>query len=80
MTSTTFHSFLWLIETKKTVSNLHEDLLLYERKFAKVLREMKDVFKELKILAEKGKVALHKLTKIYWKQYLQEQARLVARF
>ena len=33
------------------------------------LREMKDVFKELKVLVEKGKVALHKLTKIYWKRF-----------
>ena len=41
---------------------------------------MKDVFKELKVLVEKEKVALHKLTKMYWKQYLQVQARLVARF
>ena len=30
---------------------------------------MKDVFKELKVLVEKGKVALHKLTKIYWKRF-----------
>ena len=44
------------------------------------LRERKDVFKELKVLVEKGKVALHKLTKIYCKQYLQVQARLVALF
>ena len=29
------------------------------------LREMKDVFKELKVLVAKGKVALHKLIKIY---------------
>ena len=41
---------------------------------------MKDVFQELKVLVGKGKVALHKLTKIYWKQYLQVQARLVVRF
>ena len=33
------------------------------------LREMMDVFKELKVLVEKGKVALHKLTKIYWKRF-----------
>ena len=33
------------------------------------LREMKDVFKERKVLLEKGKVALHKLTKIYWKRF-----------
>ena len=44
------------------------------------VREMKNVFKELQVLVEKGKVALHKLTKIYWKQYLQVQARLVTRF
>ena len=30
---------------------------------------MKDVFKQLKVLVEKGKVALHKLTKIYWKPF-----------
>ena len=30
---------------------------------------MKDVFEELKVLVEKGKVALHKLTKIYWKRF-----------
>ena len=52
--------------------------------FAKIdcrnLREMKDVFKELKVLVEKGKVAFHKLTKIYYKQYLQVQARFVAGF
>ena len=36
---------------------------------------MKDVFKELKVLVVKGKVSLHKLTKIYWKQYLHEQLR-----
>ena len=30
------------------------------------LRKMKDVFKELEVLVEKGKVALHKLTTIYW--------------
>ena len=34
----------------------------------------------LKFWVEKGKVALRKLTEIYWKQYLQVQARLVARF
>ena len=28
---------------------------------------MEDVFKELKVLVEKGKVALHKLTKMYLK-------------
>ena len=31
------------------------------------LREMKDVFKELKVLVEKGKA--HKLTKIYWRRF-----------
>ena len=31
------------------------------------LRERKDVFKELQVLVEKGKVAFHKLTKIYRK-------------
>ena len=41
----------------------------------KNLREMKDVFKKLKVLGRKGNVALHNLTKIYWKQYLQVQAR-----
>ena len=30
---------------------------------------MKDVFKELKVLVEKGKVAFHNLTKIYWKPF-----------
>ena len=30
---------------------------------------MKDVFKELKVLVEKGKVTLHKLTKIYLKRF-----------
>ena len=34
------------------------------------LRKMTDVFKELKVLVEKGKVALHKLTKMYWKRFL----------
>ena len=33
------------------------------------LRKMKDVPKELKVLVEKGKVAPHKLTKIYWKRF-----------
>ena len=37
------------------------------------------MLKELRFWVEKGKVALHKLTKIYW-IYLQVQARLVARF
>ena len=35
--------------------------------------------KDLRFWVEKGKIALKKLTKIYWKQYLQVQARLVAR-
>ena len=30
---------------------------------------MKDVFKELKVLVEKIKVAVHELTKIYWKRF-----------
>ena len=30
---------------------------------------MKDVFKELKVLVEKGKVAPYKLTKIYCKRF-----------
>ena len=34
------------------------------------LRKMKEVFKELRVLVEKGKVAPHKLTKIYWKRFL----------
>ena len=39
------------------------------------LIKMKDVFKELKVLVEKGKVVPHKLTKVYWKQqFLQVQA------
>jgi len=37
---------------------------------------MKDAFKELKVLGRKGKVALHKLTKIYWKQYSHELLHL----
>ena len=34
------------------------------------VRKMKDVFKELKVFVEKGKVALHKLTKMCWKRFL----------
>ena len=43
---------------------------------------MKDVFKELKVLVEKGKVAVHKLTKIYWNvdTTLYVQTSFIARF
>ena len=43
---------------------------------------MKDVFKELKVLVEKGNVTLHKLTKIYWKvdTTLYVQTSFIAQF
>ena len=52
--------------------------------FAKIdrrnLREMKDVFKELKVLVRKRKRSTLQINKDYWKHYLQVQARFVARF
>ena len=72
-TSREFNDILpWCIFTceKVTAKVVAKDI----QSLCRYLRKIKDVFKELRVLVKKGKVALHKLTKIYWKQYLQVQA------
>ena len=56
-----------------------------KEKFAKIFNHVAGIWekwrtcsKNLRFWVEKGKIGLHKLTKIYWKQYLHEQLRLIA--